>query len=84
MTEPTLTWRRVLANPWVMGVTLLLFIAGNAVILPQVGHFEELSGGVAMLEVPTQLGGDPNDAGADAATEDLLKQQLQQAGGLIE
>ena len=32
----------------------------------------------------TQLGGDPNDAGADAATEDLLKQQLQQAGGLIE
>ena len=58
MTHPSPTRFGVLAKPWFTGVALLLFIAGNAVILPQVTAFEALSGGVAMLEVPTQLGQD--------------------------
>ncbi|MEN0062372.1 MAG: hypothetical protein AAGA48_09475 [Myxococcota bacterium] len=44
-----------LDRPWLIGATFLLFVVGNALILPEVTHFEELSGGIAMLELPTQL-----------------------------
>jgi hypothetical protein len=47
-----------LARPGFTAFAFLLFVLGNAVILPQVGRFEALSGGLAVLEVPTQLGSD--------------------------
>ena len=37
-------------------VTLVLFVVGNGLILPQVTRFEELSGGMSLIELPNLVG----------------------------